>query len=133
MYTILAIIFAYIRQFYLPNPFETWVGDLTMTINELTIPLLPAPLYAFWLNAVFGGIIGYITYKVVGLYYFKRVDCPIKGCILYMFFYIVHTLCLWLIGLLNHDLKAFLIVGTLYVLIHILYNMLFNLEYYRYG
>ena len=132
IYTVLAIIFAYIRQFYLPNQFETWVGDLTTTVDDLTITWMYAKDYALYLNLVFSGAIGYITYKVVNLYYTKRVDFPIKGCILYMFFYIIHTLCLCLIGLLNHDLKAFLIVGLLYVLIHVLYNMLFNWKFYIY-
>lgn len=64
-------------------------------------------------------ILHFVTYKIVGLYYTKRVDNPIKGSILYMFFYVIHTVIYCLLSAFGFHWIVIVCVILLYITAHI--------------
>ena len=72
IYTIVALVGLYIRQFVLPNPFE-FMGTM-----------------GFFINLFISGLISYVSYRIVGLIYEKN-SFPLLGSILYTLTYSVIT------------------------------------------
>ena len=74
MYGIIALISAWIRQFYLPNPFVNIID----------------PLYADLFNIIIGGfIIHILAYYITGCIY-EKGSSPGLGSFLYLINYIVN-------------------------------------------
>lgn len=103
-YRITAAICALIRFFLLPNPFQM-ASDF--------------PENALFVFAFAEVIIHAITFAVVGAYYRKGFDNPVKGCLLYLVFYAVHTGLFYLIGAFGFNIVAFAIIAVLYIAAHI--------------
>ena len=82
MYAIVAVISAFIRQFYLPNPFECF-GNYSFIINWVAEP-----------------IIHFVAFKLVGVFY-QKGSLPALGSILYLIMYALITGILWVMGLFS--------------------------------
>lgn len=102
-YHITAAICALIRFFLLPNPFQM-ASDF--------------PEYAFLVFAFAEAIIYTVTFVVVGVYYRKGFDNPVKGSLLYLAFYAIHTGLFYLIGAFGFNIVAFAIIAVLYIAAH---------------
>lgn len=92
LYKILSIVFWFIRQFFLPNPFAVLGESVDITINELVIAFTPAQL-----NEIIGWVLPALTGVVVGLFYIKGSE-PSLGSFLYMLFFCIHTFVLYLMS-----------------------------------
>lgn len=106
MYKFIALMSLLIRQFYIPNPFETLEYGYSINI------ILELPLYL-------------LTYNVVGLYYSKGSNSTL-GSILYLIFYIIHVGLLFLMGILQWNTIAIVSIFILYIAIHIYVNIKIN-------
>jgi hypothetical protein len=95
MYKFFALISFIIRNFYLPNPFDSLQYGLI--INMMIEPILHA-----------------ITFAVVGLFY-KRGSAPAWGSFLYLFFYAVHISLIMLCSVFNFTEVAIGIIIILYI------------------
>lgn len=84
-YIFASSLFALLRQFCFPNPFEVLDPGLTIVLNETSILLAPDIL-----NLLAEGPLGVITFGVVRIYYRDRSK-PLNGSILYMMFFFVHS------------------------------------------
>lgn len=84
IYGIFAGVFALVRQFLLPNPFDILAGGFPLMLGEMQI-VLPSGVA----NFLFEPILHAVTFVVVGLYYDSGE--PAVGSALYMFFYAVHV------------------------------------------
>lgn len=82
LYALMTIISTFVRQFYLPNPFESF-GDNAFIINIIAEPILHL-----------------IAYGIVGLFYSKG-SAPIVGSILYLIAYALLIGFLWILGIFN--------------------------------
>ncbi len=82
IYAIVAVISAFIRQFYLPNPFECF-GN-----------------YSFIINLVAEPIIHFVAFNLVGVFY-QKGSFPAWGSILYLIMYALITGILWIMGLFS--------------------------------
>lgn len=119
MYALFAAIFALIRTFCLPNPFDS-LGE-TFTISVLGLNL---PMNAFFFNTyIMSAILGLLTYPLVGLYYVKGSN-PLKGCLLYMFFYCVHTGLLHIMSLFGFSVPSIILVIVGYLMLHVAFYFL---------
>lgn len=120
MYIAVSTLFTLIRQFFLPNPFEVVAPGITIMVKDIPFLLTPEIL-----NLAAEGMLHGLTFAVVRLYYKEGTE-PLWGCILYMFFFVMHSkliecaLCYypqyWLMGLI--------LVG--YIIIHIALKLLIN-------
>ncbi len=113
LYSILATIFYLIRQFAMPNPFDALGEGLTIYIAESPLVLSPELL-----NWIADPITFSITFAIVGLYYARGSE-PAVGSILYMFFYAVHIGLLYLVLSVYPMVWLMVIIGLLYVGLHI--------------
>jgi len=93
LYTLVVLTSLYIRNFVLPNPFEQLPRPISIPISTTRI-VLPA----ICLNVLAEPILQAITFAIVGIYYAKGVDPPIKGSILYLFFFCVHVTMLYIVS-----------------------------------
>lgn len=120
MYIAVSTLFTLIRQFFLPNPFEVVAPGITIMVKEIPFLLTPEIL-----NLATEGMLHGLTFAVVRLYYKEGTE-PLRGCILYMFFFVMHSKLIecalscypqyWLMGLIW--------VG--YIIIHIALKLLIN-------
>jgi len=94
MYKLIALISLLIRNYYLPNPFE-----------HMEMGLL--------INWGVGAILTPITFLVVGLFY-ERGSAPAWGCLLYLFFYSLHTGLIILCGNFDFKRMAIIVIIVLY-------------------
>lgn len=95
MYSIISLISAWIRQFYLPNPFTT---------------ILTNSSYANIFNILIGGIILHvISYLMTGIYY-KRGNLPSFGSLSYSFWYVINTFIFIGVGYLIHSIILYILV-----------------------
>ncbi len=95
MYKIISLLSIIIRQFLLPNPFETLVnGEL---YNWLATALL-VPL----------------TFFIVGLFY-ERGSAPELGSLLFLIFYLIHTGLLMLCSVFSFNTVVCVVIGIVYV------------------
>jgi hypothetical protein len=102
MYKFLMILSFLIRNFYLPNPFESL--EYGVLINMALEPLLQP-----------------ITFGIVGLFYDKG-SAPAWGSFLYLFFYSVHTGLLILCGMFDFTIVA--IVGAVNLYVTVLFGLI---------
>lgn len=100
MYRLMAIISLFIRQCYLPNPFEN----------------TPYPVLINWICEPF---LHGLTYEIVGLFY-KRRSSPAIGAFLYLLFYAINTALLYLIIYLGYKSIASIIIVVIYFIILII-------------
>lgn len=95
MYSIISIISAWIRQFYLPNPFAIIISNSS---------------YADLFNILVGGIILHIlSYRMTSIYY-RRGNAPAIGSISYLFWYIINTFIFIGLGYLTASWKIYVIL-----------------------
>lgn len=89
----------FIRNYYLPNPFESF-GVLADLLNMGDEPLIHI-----------------ITFGIVGLFY-KRGEFPLLGSILYLLFYIIHNALLNSFSKVNFSiiLIALIICGYTFII-----------------
>lgn len=92
LYLTLSGLFWFIRQFFMPNPFEVLGEGITVTMGSTAILLSPDVL-----NWIAGLFLPTITFIIVGLYYI-RGSFPVGGSILYMAFFCLHNLILYLMS-----------------------------------
>lgn len=121
MYKLIALISVLIRQFYLPNPFEPLRDRVAIDMMGVSVPITPEII-----NWCAEGLIHFITFQIVGLYYTRRVDDPAKGSLLYLFFYVVHVGAIYLMSLFAFAPWAVIAVIVLYVAMHIGLNKFTN-------
>lgn len=114
IYKIFYIFSFLIRNFVVPNPFESLRGQ-TIEINGVELPVIPEIINIF-IEPILGGI----TYFVVGFYYSRSSGKPIIGSVLYLLFYCIHTAIIFVIFQLNRPALLIILVITSYVFLHIL-------------
>ncbi len=102
MYSIISLISAWVRQFYLPNPFATIISSS----------------YADLFNILVGGaILHLLSYGITSIYY-ERGSMPSIGSISYLFWYIVNTFIFIGIGKITTSILSFAILFLIvYVII----------------
>lgn len=113
IYTTLAAIFWFVRQFVFPNPFEVLGKGITITISNDVIIISPELL-----NWFADPIIYAITFGVVGLYYVKG-SAPTLGSILYMFFYTIHICLIYWVLSFYPTIWVMVFIIIVYVVIHV--------------
>ena len=101
MYEIIALISAWIRQFYLPNPF----------INIID------PSYADLFNIIIGGVILHLLARFVTGCIYEKGSFPALGSFLYLINYIAIS---GLIILITRFIKAIWLAVIVFLLIYIL-------------
>ena len=121
---VLSTIFALVRQFAIPNPFETLGEGLIIKLGELSL-LLPPEL----LNILAEPIVYIITFSVVGLYYRSGSE-PALGCFLYMLFYVIHIGVLYLLLIIYPIVWLIILICVGYIVFHILIVILKNDVYF---
>lgn len=104
MYSIVAALCGIARFFLLPNRFQM-AADF--------------PENSFLVFAFAEAIIQTVTYNVVGLYYHKGRDNSIKGSLLYLVFYFIHTGLFYLMGAFGFNIVAISLILVLYISAHI--------------
>lgn len=104
MYSIVAALCSIARFFLLPNCIQM-AADF--------------PDYSIWVLVIAEPIIHLITFGTVGIYYRKGSDNPIKGSLLYLMFYFVHTGLFYLVGAFGFNIVAMAIIVALYIAVHI--------------
>lgn len=120
MYKLIATISIFIRQFYIPNPFEALGNGLVVNIGEISMLLSPEVLN--WIAEPF---MHGITYTIVDLYY-ERGSAPALGSVLYLIFYCIHIFLLWLMSLAGFATWAVSLILVLYIGCHIGINRMKN-------
>lgn len=113
IYTSLATIFWFVRQFAIPNPFEGLGEGLSIKISEVPITLSPELL-----NWLADPIIYTLTFGVVGLYYIKG-SAPVRGSVLYMVFYVIHIGLLYWVLSLYPIVWLMVLIAVGYVVFHV--------------
>lgn len=113
IYTSLATIFWFVRQFAIPNPFEVLGEGLTITISE--VPIILSPELLNWLA---DPIIYAFTFSVVGLYYIKG-SVPAWGSVLYMLFYAIHIGLVYWVMSLYPIVWLMVFIAVSYAVLHI--------------
>lgn len=124
MYKLMAAISILIRQFYIPNPFETLGNGLAVNMGKTSMLLPPEVL-----NWVAEPFMHGITFVIVGLYY-ERGSAPALGSFLYLIFYCIHTFLLWLMSLAGFATWAVALIVVLYIGCHIGVKWLQNRWFY---
>lgn len=112
MYKLMAAISILIRQFCIPNPFETLGDGLVVYLGEA--PVLLSPVLLNLLAELF---LPTVTYAVAGLYY-DRGSAPALGSFLYLLFYCVYTFLLWLMSLAGFATWVVALIPVLYLGCH---------------
>ncbi|WP_294475827.1 hypothetical protein [uncultured Ruminococcus sp.] len=118
MYKFVVIISYWIRTFYLPNPFEKFGKNIMIPMGMFEFPI---PTNA--INILFGSaVLVPFTFWVVGIFYDKGEDRPIKGSILFLLFYALHNGLVYLASLA--DFAWWAIIGSLLVYLVVLFALL---------
>lgn len=121
IYKIVALFSFIIRQFLIPNPFESLRGKILINFGTLTVPIPPELI-----NLMIEPILFFITYTVVGIYYNKEYDEPILGSILYLFFYAIHVGLICFASYFGFSWIAIAVTLAIYIAIHIVINKIRN-------
>ena len=112
-YISLSALFWFIRQFFIPNPFEVLGEGITVMIRGAPVLLTPDVL-----NWIAGGVIPAFTFFIVGLYYIKNSD-PVAGSCMYMIFFCVHTGLLHLMALAYPAIWLIVLIFVVYIALHV--------------
>ncbi len=118
LYLALSGIFWFVRQFFMPNPFEVLGEGITITIQNSPVLLTPEIL-----NWIAGFFLPAFTFAIVGWYY-SRGSFPVLGSILYMFFFCLHTFILYLISWVYPSIFLIVLIPVVYICLHIGYAFL---------
>ena len=121
MYKLIAAISVLIRQFYLPNPFDSLEKEVIITIWEIPIVLLPDILNCL----VTEPFLHAMTFAIVGMYCKSRSN-PVWGSFLFLLFYCIHTVLLCLVSMTGFAIWAIALIGGLYVGCHVVLNRVRN-------
>ena len=118
IFKIVSVVFWFIRQFLMPNPFDVLGYGIVATIGKSEILLTPDLL-----NWIVGGILPLFTFLIVRMYY-ARGSCPAIGSILYMFFFCLHIFILHLLSLAYPSTILIVLIVLIYFLLHVLVHIM---------
>lgn len=111
MYSIFSVLSFLIRQFVLPNPFESFAGqEITLWGAKIIIE----PITANWISGI---ILFPISYFVAGLFYKREMKMPTLGSFLYFAFYCFHTLIVYVFCKLSFSIIPCAIILLVYIAI----------------
>ena len=119
-YIILSTLFWFIRQFFIPNPFEVLDDGIPVMINDVPLLLTPDVL-----NSIAGLVLPAFTYIVVRLFY-QRGSAPAVGSILYMILFCVNTGILYLMSFAYPSIWLIMLIGIIYLGLLIKVRILIN-------
>lgn len=128
LYSVIAALSVFVRQFVLPNPFEPLGENFTLSIKNVGIPLTPE--IANWIAEP---ILHIITFAIVGIYYSRGKNEPALGSFLYLLFYTIHVGLIHIVSCFYFTWAAIIITLFVYVAVHIVVNVLRNQLMYRIG
>lgn len=118
IYKVFAFISFLVRNLAIPNPFDNLQGQ-TIEIYGIEFPVIPKVI-----NILVEPILGVFTFIIVGLYYDRSEKTPLKGSILYLFFYWIHVGLISVIVKFNFSALSIFLVATFYVILHILISVI---------
>lgn len=121
LYSVIAALSVFVRQFVLPNPFEPLGENFTLSIKNVGIPLTPE--IANWIAEP---ILHIITFAIVGIYYSRGKNEPAFGSFLYLLFYAIHVGLIHIVSCCGFAWAAIIITLFVYVAVHIVVNVLRN-------
>ena len=112
MYSIVSFISLIVRQFLLPNPYLNYFSD--KNIAEL-------------FNIIAGGaILHFLSFWITGIYYSKG-DAPTLGSISYLFWYIINTAIITLVGSLIKNIYLLILsLVIIYLIIFVVISKFFS-------
>ena len=126
MYGIVSLLSLLIRNFLLPNPFESFAGQ---EISAFGTKFIIEPITANWITEA---ILFSITFLVVGLYYKREMKMPTLGSILFLVFYCIHTGLVYLLCRLSFSVIPCLLILAIYMFVLIFIKIRINkLKYAR--
>ena len=126
MYGIVSLLSLLIRNFLLPNPFESFAGQ---EISAFGTKFIIEPITANWITEA---ILFSITFSVVGLYYKREMKMPTLGSILFLVFYCIHTGLVYLLCRLSFSVIPCLLILAIYMFVLIFIKIRINkLKYTR--
>lgn len=126
MYGIVSLLSLLIRNFLLPNPFESFAGQ---EISAFGTKFIIEPITANWITEA---ILFSITFSVVGLYYKREMKMPTLGSILFFVFYCIHTGLVYLLCKLSFSVIPCLLILAIYIFVLIFIKTRINkLKYAR--
>ena len=126
MYGIVSLLSLLIRNFLLPNPFESFAGQ---EISAFSTKFIIEPITANWITEA---ILFSITFSVVGLYYKREMKMPTLGSILFFAFYCIHTGLVYLLCKLSFSVIPCLLILAIYIFVLIFIKTRINkLKYAR--
>lgn len=117
MYTLINLISVLIRQFLLPNPYISIIG------NEV---------YANLFNIIIGGvIIHFCAYNLTGFGYIKGINQPASGSLGYLISYCYITFLITILSYFVSNITIFIIAFiSIYIVSCVLVRILFNKDKY---
>lgn len=109
MYRLISILSLIIRQFILPNPFESFAGQ---DITFFGLKLVIEPLLANWIAEA---ILFPVSFFIAGLFYKREMKMPALGSFLYFVFYCLHTLFLYAFCKFSFSIIPCAIISLVYI------------------
>ena len=122
IYSFLAAIFWFIRQFIFPNPFNALGEGITVCIGENHLLLSPELL-----NWFADPVIGAVTFLIVGIYYVSGTN-PTLGSGLYMLFYAIHIGLMFLMLLVYPTVWLMILIGIIYIGLHVAFFIWYTIK-----
>lgn len=120
IYKVFAFISFLVRNLAIPNPFDNLQGQ-TIEIYGIEFPVIPKVI-----NILFESVMYVVTYIIVGFYYDRSERKPLKGSILYLFFYLIHTAFISVIVQFNFSTLSIILAILFYLVLHILFITIKN-------
>ena len=114
LYGFVSILGFLLRNFVLPNPFQSLYNEIIINVFQNEMCLKPDVL-----NYIVEPIYATFTFLIVGLYYVKGSNA-VLGSVLYSVFYCIHCGFIYVIAYFHFVPIAIIITIILYVLMHIL-------------
>lgn len=121
MYKFIAAVSVLLRQFILPNPFESLGESFDVTLFDITIQMTPDIL-----NWIVEPGLHLLAFGVTRIYYARGLQDPSVGSLLYLIFYALHTGLLILMSTASFAWWVVIPLVVLYFLGHIGVNVLMN-------
>lgn len=113
IYGTISLVFWFVRQFLLPNPFAILGEGITITLGGA--PVLLSPVTLNWIAGVF---LPALTFAIVGLYH-RRGSSSVRGSILYMIFFLIHIGVLHLMAWAYPSIFFMVLIVVVYAAVHI--------------